>query len=260
MNLDWLLGTVPLEAVQIWILIGTSVATAALSAIVGMAGGITLLAVMLLFLDPLTAIPIHGAIQLISNSSRTFVHRRHFRRDVAFAYAIPLLPAAFAGLWLAQALPPDATKATIGLFVLAATWRPRWLLFGMQPQHVTPGRRFFLLGSVAGFLNVTIGATGPLIAPFFPDMGFDRFALIGTKAACQTLGHLSKIVVFGVAGFAFLDWGPLLAAMGAGVVAGTWLGTLLLARTDERVFQMLYRGVLTIIAIRLVLLSIPALV
>ena len=128
----------------------------------------------------------------------------------------------------------------------------------MHPERVDPRRRFVLLGSVAGVLNIAIGATGPLIAPFFLNMGLDRFALIGTKAACQMLGHLSKMLVFGVAGFAFGDWSPLLVAMGLGVIAGTWIGSKLLEFTNERLFQVLYRGVLTIIAIRLVLVGLPA--
>ena len=56
---------------EISILAGAALATSMLSAIVGMAGGIILLSVMLLFLDPLVAIPLHGVIQLISNGSRT---------------------------------------------------------------------------------------------------------------------------------------------------------------------------------------------
>ena len=42
-----------------------------------MAGGITLLSVMLLFMEPLIAIPIHGAVQLVSNSSRAVIQREH---------------------------------------------------------------------------------------------------------------------------------------------------------------------------------------
>jgi uncharacterized membrane protein YfcA len=41
-------------------------ATAILSGIIGMAGGIVLLSVMLLFFDPLLAIPLHGAVQLVA--------------------------------------------------------------------------------------------------------------------------------------------------------------------------------------------------
>ena len=82
-----------------------------------------------------------------------------------------------------------------------------------------------------------------------------RQALIGTKAACQMLGHLAKLVVFGVAGFAFADYLGLLALLCALVVAGTWAGSQLLDRVNERAFTLLYKGVLTLIALRLALVE-----
>ena len=48
----------------------------------GLAGGMTLLGVMLLFYDPLVAIPLHGAIQLVSNGSRAWIQREHVERGI----------------------------------------------------------------------------------------------------------------------------------------------------------------------------------
>jgi len=234
------------------LLVGTGFLTAMLSAIVGMAGGITLLGVMLLFLDPLQVIPLHGVIQLASNASRTYVQRAHIRWDILARYAIPLLPLGFVGLYIAQQLPPVGTKAMIGTFVLLATWAPKLLLLGRHPEESDPNRRFFLLGAVVGVINMAVGATGPLIAPFFLNLGLSRFALIGTKAACQAAGHLAKIAVFGLAGFAFADYLPLLALMTAAVIAGTWAGSRILDRVDEVLFVRLYKGVLTVVALRLI--------
>ena len=45
---------------------------------------------------------------------------------------------------------------------------------------------------------------------------------------------------------------PLLALLATMVVAGTWTGSRLLERVDERTFTWLYKGVLTLIALRLV--------
>ena len=98
--------------------------TSMLSAIVGMAGGITLLAVMLLFLEPLVAIPLHGVIQLVSNGSRSWIQRDHVERSIVWHYALPLLPMGILGLAVAESLPPAATRAMIGVFVLLATWLP----------------------------------------------------------------------------------------------------------------------------------------
>jgi uncharacterized membrane protein YfcA len=156
------------------------------------------------------------------------------------------------GMMLVQQLPPDALRAAIGCFVLLATWAPHALLLGRHPERIERGPRFLLLGAVAGVMNVTLGAVGPLIAPFFLGLGLSRFELVGTKAGCQTLGHLVKIGLYGAAGFAFLAFAPLLALLVPLAFAGTWLGSRLLDRVDERTFGWLYRGVLTLVALRLV--------
>ncbi len=237
------------------LLCAASVATGALSAVVGMAGGITLLALMLLWLDPLVAIPIHGVVQLVSNASRTVAQRQHVHWPLLLSFGAPLVPAAFAGLALARAVPRGASEVAIGMFVLIATWRPAWLRFGVDRRGRSTGdprRRMLAAGGVVGFFSTTVGATGPLVAPFFLRLGLDRHGLIGTKAACQTLQHLAKIAVFGAVGFAFQDWLVPLAALSATAIAGTWLGTRLLERVSEEDFQALYMGVLTVIALRLI--------
>jgi len=241
-----------LEIFDLGILCVVGLLTAMLSAVVGMAGGITLLSVMLLFFEPLVAIPIHGVVQLVSNSSRTFVQRKHVDWSILWRYSLMLVPMGFVGIEIAQALPATVTRALIGAFVLVATWKPGWLLIGTHPERSDVHRRFFLLGAVVGVLNMTIGAAGPLIAPFFLRIGLTRQALIGSKAACQAAGHLVKIAIFGIAGFVFADYALLLALLCASVIAGTWLGSQLLERVSERSFKWLYQGVLTLIALRLV--------
>ena len=242
-----------MEFIDIAILWGVAFATAILSAIVGMAGGITLLAAMLLFLPPLAAIPLHGVIQLFSNGTRTFVQRRHVEWKIVGRYALLLLPMGVLGIQVAQALPEAAVRASIGVFVLLATWAPAAMLLGTHPEDSNPTRRFFLLGGAAGFLNVTIGAVGPLLAPFFLNLGLSRQALVGSKAASQALGHLVKIIIYGGVGFAFHEHALLLGGGALAVAAGTWVGSQILEKVSERFFVALYKGVLTIIALQLVI-------
>jgi uncharacterized membrane protein YfcA len=241
-----------LEPFELSVLCATALATSILSAIVGMAGGITLLSVVLLFMYPLVAIPRHGVIQLVSNGSRTVIQRRHVARGILWRYGMLLFPMGFVGLAIAQALSPSHLRLWIGCFVLLATWAPGWVLLGAHPERIDPNRRFFALGGVVGVLNVTLGATGPLIAPFFLNIGLRRQGVIGTKAACQTLGHLAKIAIFGLAGFAFRDYWIPLALLSLLVIAGTAIGSRWLEYVDERWFTRLYKTVLTVIAMRLV--------
>jgi uncharacterized membrane protein YfcA len=241
-----------LEVLDLGILCAVAVLTATLSAIIGMAGGITLLSVMLLFFEPLVAIPLHGVIQLVSNSSRSIVQRRHLDWGILWRFSALLVPMGFLGLMLAESLPPTVARALIGAFVLLATWKPGWLLIGTHPERADIHRRFVALGAVVGILNFTVGAAGPLIAPFFLRIGLTRQALIGTKAACQTVGHLVKIAIFGAAGFAFANYAVELAMLSLCVIAGTWIGSRLLESVNETWFTRLYQAVLTLIAIRLV--------
>jgi uncharacterized membrane protein YfcA len=241
----------PLATAPLALLCATAFATAILSAIVGMAGGMTLLSVMLLFLPPLAAIPLHGAIQLASNFSRTLIQREHARYDLLWRYGLPLLPMGALGLLVAQRLPERALEAAIGAFVLIATWRPQWLAFGARGAAST-NARFTALGAASGFLNVTIGATGPLVAPFFLSLGLSRQAVIGTQAGVQALGHLAKLALFAGFGFAFREHAPLLLGASACAIAGTWVGSRLLDRISEAWFTRLYKGVLTALALQLV--------
>ena len=239
-----------------WAQLGAlALVTSALTAVLGLGGGIVLFAVMLLWLEPLVAVPLHAAIQIVANGSRTLIQREHVAWPLVARYAVPLLPAGVLGLALAQVLPTAALEVAIGVFVLVATWSPRWILLGFDPARLAASGRFWLMGGVIGFLNPAVGATGPLQGPFFIGLGFPRQGVVGTFAACQTLGHAAKLALFGAAGFAFLPHLVPLAALGAIVVVGTWAGSLLLERVNERAFGWLYRGVLTAVALQLVVVE-----
>lgn len=242
-----------MEAGPLAILGAAAFLTSMLSAIVGMAGGITLLSVMLLFYEPLVVIPLHGVIQMVSNGSRAWFQREHVEAGILLRYAALLVPGGILGLLLLHQLPPNLSRALIGGFVLLATWAPGALLLGAHPERSDRNRRFLLLGGVAGVLNLTLGAIGPLIAPFFLNLGLTRQGIVGTKAACQMAGHAAKIAIFGVAGFAFGAWLLPLALLCSAVIVGTWVGTQLLEHVSERLFVRLYKTVLTLIALRLVL-------
>jgi uncharacterized membrane protein YfcA len=242
-----------LDALTLGLLAVVAFLTSILSAIVGFAGGMVLLSTMLLFLDPLFAIPLHAVVQLVSNGSRSYIQRAHIDWSIVWRFALPLLPTSFIGLWILQSLSASMARALIGVFVLLATWAPQLLLLGVHPENISQEKRFLALGGVVGAVNVTVGATGPLIAPFFLNLGLDRQAIVGTKAACQAISHIVKILVFGLVGFVFSSYALPLLVLCTAVLAGTWVGSQVLGRVSERLFLVLYKGVISAVALRLVL-------
>ncbi len=224
--------------------------TSILSAIAGLGGGVILLAVIAQFFAPTVAIPIQGGIQLIANGSRAFSLRRDIAWSAAGWSALALLPASFLGAAVATAVPADATRLALGVFLLVVVWRPGWLRF--EPSGGLSSRTLVGVGAVSGFLNSTVGASGPFTSPFFRAATASHVAFVATAAASQIAAHASKLVAYGLAGFTIADYFDAIAVGAGGAVVGTLIGTRLLGRVDEALLARIFRTVLTLLALRLV--------
>lgn len=229
------------------ILIVAAVVTAALSGVVGMAGGIALLGVMAAVMPAAAVVPVHGVVQLCSNFTRTLTLLKRIRWRIFATYTLPAALGA-AGAWLvgAQAHLPWF-KPAVGAFII---------LF-LISRHTLPKLRnlplwsFAPLGLVTGFLSIFIGATGPLIAPFFLRDDLEPEEVVGTKAAVQSVTHLAKIPVFLAADFDYLAHKELLAVLIACVIVGTLIGRTVLAKLPKKAFDVVFQVVLTGVAVYL---------
>lgn len=222
--------------------------TSILSAVIGMGGGIILLAVMLLFFPPQVAIPLHAVVQLISNGTRTFVFLRYVEWKV---YGLFVVPAAF-GIFFVRmffaAIPPHYLRILIALFIFMTLLLPK-----SQKGRVWGRWTFSVAGLAAGTLGMIVGAIGPVIAPFFLHTRILKERLIATKAVCQATVHLLKIAAFGTLGFAYMQYGGLILFLGVAVLLGTNIGKVLLEKMSESFFILLYKIALTAIGIKLLL-------
>ena len=240
------------------LLAAAALITSIISAIIGMGGGILLLAVMFCFLPHGQAIPVHAVVQLASNSTRIAAYFGSADRRAVGRFVCGVLPGSVLGaivLWRfgrAGASEPYL-KMIVGLYVLVATFAPQ-----SDRSGAAPGRwwDFPLLGFVAGSLALTVGAVGPLIAPLFARRGFVKERLIATKAACQMVTHLIKLPAFVWLGtFALGELQSLALPMVIMVIPGTLLGRRLLRHVSPPAFQMMYRVALVVAGLKVLALD-----
>jgi uncharacterized membrane protein YfcA len=104
------------------VLIVASFFTSALTAAFGVGGGVAMLALMGLFVPVAALIPVHGAVQLGSNSGRAWRQRENIRAHVARPFIAGSVVGAIAGAFLVVQLPDAALKLTLGVFILVITW------------------------------------------------------------------------------------------------------------------------------------------
>ncbi len=236
--------------IEIVVVGGAAIATSILSAVAGLGGGVILLTVIAQFHAPTVAIPIQGGIQLVSNGSRAAILRRDIDWSVVRRTGILLLPASFAGVAVATALPEDTMRIILGVFVLVVGWRPA-LIKLRGGRRSTSG--LMAVGAASGFLNTTVGASGPFVSPFFKAVTASHVAFVATAGCIQVAAHAAKLVAFGADGFDFGDHLPLMAVGAVGVAAGSWIGTRLLGRVGDGDLDLIFKVVLTALAVRLIL-------
>jgi uncharacterized membrane protein YfcA len=239
------------SAVTLGVLVATALAASIVSGIIGMGGGILLLAVMASLLDPVAVVPLHGVVQLVSNGTRTVRLVRHVDWRIFALYVPGLALGAWIGIGFYDGAQAAWFRPVVGGFVLAFLLWER-----VKPRRlVVPMWVFVPAGVGGGILTVMVGATGPYLAAFFLRDDLERRKLVGTKAAIQSVGHLAKIPAFLSIGF---DYGAHVTVLGpliASVVLGTVAGTSLLARMNERAFQAIFRVVLALLGLRLLFTS-----
>jgi uncharacterized membrane protein YfcA len=228
------------------VLIVASAFTSALTAAFGVGGGIAMLTLMGLFVPVAALIPVHGAVQLGSNSGRAWHQRANVRMDVAAPFIVGSIVGAVIGAFVVIQLPDAWLKLVLGAFVIAITWTK-------VPGLDKLTRTGLAIGSViVALIGMLVGATGPLVSVLFAQFfANDRKALVATHAAGMVAQHGLKIIVFGLAGFAFGDWLPLIGAMIVSGYLGTVYGTKLLERMPEESFRKWFKIAITVLALDL---------
>lgn len=223
--------------------------TSAMTAVVGSGGGTILIALMLQFMPPVAAIPVHGVVQLASNLWRTWLFRRHMAWHLIWRFAL-LVPAGIAvGLWLFQGLPAEAVKLLIGCFIIVT-------LFTRQLKQLRdkdlPLWAFFPMGFFVGVLNMIVGVVAPVIGVLIIRKELSKEDYVGTLGFYGVLTNGFKLIGFTLVGFSMVEYGPAILAMVPAVLIGTWAGKHLLGRLSERLFMILFQTALIALALKLI--------
>jgi len=236
------------EGFSAWLaagLVAVSFLASLLTVAAGLGGGTVMIAVMASVMPAPAVIPTHGVIQLGSNAGRAVVLRQFVAWPVLGWFTAGAVVGAVVGGSVIVTLSPAVLKLVIGGFILWTVWGPKF------SRRRIPDRAFSLVGVGTTFLTMFVGGTGPFVAAFVSPDRFGKEPTVATHAACMTVQHGVKVGVFGLFGFAFGPWIPLLAAMIAGGFLGTLVGRAVLLRLPERAFRIAFKTVLTVLALRL---------
>ena len=223
-----------MPAILIAILAFSSLGTAFVSGILGMAGGMILMGILLAFLPVPAAMALHGITQFASNAGRAWMWRREVDWQVFRRYTAGAL-AAFAVFAIAGiVVSKTAAFLALGLMPFIALALPDRLQLGVERRgHAET------CGALCSALSLTAGISGPVLDVFFARTPMTRQAVVATKAMSQCVSHLLKVLYFvalAAGAKAAVDpWAA--AAMVALALAGTHLSRRALEAMSEASFR-----------------------
>mgnify|MGYP002628310556 CR=1 FL=1 len=224
--------------------------TSVLAAVMGMGGGILLIALMPGLVPAAAIIPLHAATQLASNGSRAAFGWREIDPGIIPAVLLGACAGAWLGSEVYQSLDLYWLPALIGFFILAFTWLPLPRVSGGGQLSLV------LLGFYQTGLGMVAGATGPVGAAVLLRRNTGRDWLVVNTAVTMTLNHTLRLLAFLLLGFSLVPWWELLSGMIVAGVIGSWVGTRIRGFIPQHNFQRLFRWLVTLLALRMIALPV----
>lgn len=166
--------------------------TSLLSGILGMAGGMVLMGLLVWVLPVQQSMMLHATSQFFANGSRAFIHRSHLHMK-SLKYYLAGIAVSFLVFCIVTYLPDKVTVFTllgVGPFVPLLV-RKRFKFDFTRPWQA------FVCGIVVTCFQLTGGVSGPMLDIFFQKIDMTRHQVLATKAFTQAISHTVKFIYFG---------------------------------------------------------------
>ena len=214
------------------------------SGVFGMAGGMIMLGVLLIFFDVPTAMVMFSLLAIAGNVWRVGQWWRYINWSILSAYAVGGLFAVFV-LRLVAFVPSKAMVYLIlGLMPYAVEVLPRRHHPNIEWRGVP-----LLTGFATTAIQLVAGNGGLFLDVFFQKSTLDRKTTVATKAICGTIGNAARMLYFGtVTGIdeALPLWAFAPAILLA--IAGSMAAPLLLNRMTDDGFRRWTRKLILLVS------------
>ncbi|MCG3674783.1 sulfite exporter TauE/SafE family protein [Aliarcobacter butzleri] len=221
--------------------------TSVIAAVVGIGGGMMLIAILPSFLPVNALIPVHGLTQVSSNLSRAIFGYKDVQYEVVPKFLIGSILGIAFFVGILNFISLEYVPLFIGVYILLSLWSQKF------NEKIKRYENYYLVGFFQTGLSMVVGATGPLtMTLLFKDYN-DKDKVVATGAALMSITHFLKVVVFIYFGFVFFDYIWIIISMIIGAVVGSFVGTKLRNIIDGKRFTIILKVLLTILALNLII-------
>ena len=201
-------------------------------------GGALILVPFLNFLIGTTkTAPVINLGTFIGRPARLILFWKYINWKVFWYY----VPAAILGAWIAgwffTKIDASWLQILVGIFLISTVFQYR---FGKKERSFPVKLWYFIpLGFLVSLLGTIIGALGPILNPFYLNLGLDKEELIATKTVNSFFLGISQIGSYAFFGILYKELWIYGIALGLGAVIGNIIGKKFLSRMKSSTFRKL---------------------
>ena len=222
--------------------------TSLLTSIFSVGGGLIMLVALAQSFSPGTLIPLHGAIQLSNNLSRTFVYKEFFNWSLIQNILISTVFGAFGGILLFGNLSEEILIWLIAATILFFTWAP------LDNFILSVMRNDWFCGFISGFAGIFIGANGPLVTAYMRTKNLSPEVLVANHGAVMIFQHTIKIILFiYFFSFSLKEYIFFIFILAIAGYAGAVIGKRLISKISYDSFNIFLKLLLSFLALLLIM-------
>ena len=208
-------------------------------------GGIYILLASSSAVLPLTvAVPLQSVLALGSLLARIGFFFKHITWPIVIAFACGSIIGVYFGARIFISLSEATIALLLGCLLLLLIWFPR-VEWRMPVKHP-----FFFVGGIHAFLG-TIFGVGTVLQPAILRTGLLKLQITGTLAAGLAIMEVFKITGYAAYGFDYTSYIPHIGLATVAGFTGTWAGKRVTHHISETTFRLVFKWLITLVAIRL---------
>lgn len=194
--------------------------------------------------------PVINLGNLIGEPVRIILFWKHIDWKITRNYVPPALLATVLSAWIFANIKLEWLQLVIGLFLISTLFQYR--LGNKERSFKMSLTGFIPLGFLVAFISTLVGATGPVLNPFYMNYGLEKENMIATKTMNSFLVGLAQVTsytAFGSLKGNLWTYGILL---GLGAWAGNWIGKSFLKKLSATIFRQMVIAIMVISGIVLI--------
>ncbi|MEQ9302568.1 MAG: sulfite exporter TauE/SafE family protein [Marinoscillum sp.] len=242
----------------IWILLFVSGALAfSISSLTAGGGALILVPILNLLIGTPATAPVLNTGNLFGRPVRLVLFWSHIRWKAVLWYAPFALLGAISAGYFFVITNLSGLQIIVGLFLISTVFQFQWgkkeRSFPMSYPLLAP------LGLIISMIGTLIGAGGPLLNPFYLNLGITKEELIATKTANSFIMGVAQIGSYTYFGLMNLDQWIYAVALGLGIGLGNFFGKKMLQKLSLKSFRQWTIGFMVVSGVILLIRAISGL-